>query len=87
MHNSTVPTRLSLDGGPVINVDPTDGHLEVTITCAGRARAGIALTRSEARRLATALFDASAPSFADGDPAEVAEHVTAVKAARQAVTL
>lgn len=87
MHQSTVPTRLPLEGGPVIDVDPTGDHLEVTITCAGRARAGIALTRTEARRLATALFDAAAPSFADSDPSEVAEHVTAVNAAHQAVTL
>lgn len=79
MHNATVPTRILLDGGPVIDVDPTDGHLEVTISCAGRARAGIALTRTEARNLATALLDASAPSLRDGDPAEIREHLAAVR--------
>lgn len=64
----------------MIDVDPTGGHVEVTIGCAGRARAGIALTRSEARRLATALLDASAPSLCDGDPAEIAEHLAALPA-------
>lgn len=79
MHNATVPTRILLDGGPVIDVDPTGHHLEVTIGCPGRARAGIALTRTEARRLAVALMDASAPSLATGDPAETREHLAAMR--------
>lgn len=83
MHNATVPTRLPLEDGPTIDVDPTGDHLEVTVSCTGRARAGIALTRAEARRLAVALMDASAPSLADGDPAEVREHITAVQAAQR----
>ncbi|MCT1385806.1 hypothetical protein M4D54_09235 [Brachybacterium sp. p3-SID1565] len=77
---SSIPTRMSLEGGPIIDVDPIGEHLEVTIGCTGRARAGIALTRSEARRLATALLDASAPSLCDGDPAEIAEHLAALPA-------
>lgn len=83
MHNATAPIRLPLEGGPVIDVDPTGDHLEVTVSCTGRARAGIALTRPEARRLAVTLMDASAPSLADGDPAEVREHLTAVQAAQR----
>lgn len=83
MHNATVPTRIPLEGGPTIDVDPTGEHLEVTISCTRRAHAGIALARTEARRLTVALMDASAPSLADGDPAEIREHITAVQAAQR----
>lgn len=83
MHNATVPTRIPLEGGPTIDGDPAGNHLEVTISCTGRAHAGIALSRTDARRLAVALMDASAPSLADGDPAEIHEHITAVQAAQR----
>ncbi|SLM98449.1 hypothetical protein FM106_15840 [Brachybacterium faecium] len=78
MHDSTAPTRVALGDHSSADVDPVDQHVEVTFSHEGRARTGIALTRSEARRLAVALMDAAAPSFCTGNPAEVAEHCAAV---------
>ncbi|MGP5251477.1 hypothetical protein ACTXLT_03095 [Brachybacterium alimentarium] len=78
MHDSTVPTRVALGDHSAADVDPIEQHVELTFSHDGRARTGIALTRSEARRLAVALMDASAPSFCTGDPAEVAEHCDAI---------
>lgn len=66
MRNATVPTRIPLEGGPIIDVDLTEQHLEVTISCAGRAHAGIALARPEARSIAAALANAAA----EGQPLE-----------------
>ena len=70
MHNATAPTRIPLEGGPIIDVDPTEQHLEVTISCAGRTRAGIALIRPEARSIAAALANAAAEDQPLEAPAE-----------------
>lgn len=78
MHTATVPTRIALGDHSAADVDPIEQHVELTFSHNGRARTGIALTRSEARRLAVALMDAAAPSFCGGDPAEIAEHCAAV---------
>lgn len=84
MHNATAPTRIPLDdGGPIIDVDPTDQDVELTTSCNGRAHAGVTLTRTEARRLTVALMDASAPSLVDGEAAEIHEHITVVQAAQR----
>lgn len=78
MHTAATPTRIALGDHSSADVDPVEQHIEVTISHGGRARTGIALTRSEARCLAVALMDAAAPSFCTGDPTEVAEHGAAV---------
>lgn len=81
-HDATVSTEVQLENGTAVDVDPTGGNVKVTVTSAGRAHAGITLTRSEARELATALLDASAPSLADGDPDEIREHIAAAQTAQ-----
>ena len=55
-----VSTRLDLEG-LTVDVDVIDDHLEVTAGIPGRTTVGLALTRSEACRLAVALLEAGAP--------------------------
>lgn len=81
MHQSTVPTRLDLEG-LVIDVDPSGApwdHVEVTFSTRWadqepRSTYGIALTAAEARKLASALLDASAPAFGVAPVEEIEEH-------------
>lgn len=90
--SAAVPTRIELDERTAIDVEPIGEQVEITISTLGpmvndwmpvRSTHGIAVTRTEARRLATALFDASAPSFADSDPTEIDEHINAVQATQR----
>lgn len=83
MHQSTVPTRIHFDEQTVIDVDPSATPLEfVEVTFSTRSGAlgqprstyGIALTREEARRLASALLDASAPTVETSTLEELEEH-------------
>lgn len=89
MHQSTVPT--SLDFGDLrLDVDPfTDGpHSGVDITMTAhradktRSFHGIVLTPSEARKLASALLDATAPAISSSSIEEIEEHA---RVARKAV--
>lgn len=87
-----VSTRLDFDGLSV-DVDAIDEHVEITTGIPGRTTLGLALTPAEARRLAEALLDASAPAFGETPLAEIEEHariarkntmsVTPAKAAKQ----
>lgn len=74
MHQSTVPTRLDLDGFTT-DVDPADENVNLTFTDTGRWVLGITIPRTDARRLATALLDASAPNFGTAHQDELLEHV------------
>lgn len=73
MHHSTVPTRLDLDGFTT-DIEPTDDGVNITYTDHGRWALGIAISRSDARRLASALLDASAPDFGTAPVDELEEH-------------
>lgn len=72
--SAAVPTRLDLDGFTT-DVEPTDDGVNITFTDRGRWALGVAITRTDARRLAEALLDASAPQFGVADLEEVEEHV------------
>lgn len=85
MVSAAVPTRISLDEHTVIDVDPSVNALEyVEVTFSTRSGGlgeprstfGIALTPAEARRLAEALLDGSAPTFGQSPVAEIEEHVS-----------
>lgn len=77
--SAAVQTRISLDQHTVIDVDPRDENVEVTVSSRNefgetRSTFGIALTAAEARKLASALLDASAPAFGVAPVEEIEEH-------------
>jgi hypothetical protein len=86
MHQSTVPTRLDFEG-LVIDVDPSAAaieHVEITFSTRWtdqepRTTYGIALTPTEARKLASALLDAAAPDFGSAPVEEIEEHVAVAR--------
>lgn len=69
--------RISLDEATTVDVQRVGTNVEVTFTTTSSAWArstfGIALTASEARRVASALIDGAAPTLAT-DPVDVGEH-------------
>lgn len=85
MQQSTVPTRLDL-GDIVVDVDPAEDGVEITLTARRRSTIGIAFTRSEARQIAGALLDASAPALGEVPIEEVDEPVEIARRFPVAVT-
>lgn len=73
MHQSTVPTRLDLDGLST-DIEPTDDSVNITFVDPARWIYGINITRADARKFASALLDASAPDFGSAPLQELDEH-------------
>ncbi|GAA1485913.1 hypothetical protein [Brachybacterium fresconis] len=82
--SAAVPTRIQLDEFAVIDVDPRDENAEITFSSRNefgetRTTFGIALAPEEARKLASALLDASAPDLGSADAEEIEEHVAVAR--------
>ena len=87
MHQSTVPTRLDLDGFTT-DVGPYEDRVHITISDEQRfvVLLGLSITRTEARRLAEALLDASAPDLGSAPMEEIYEHTEVARKATVSMT-
>lgn len=87
MHQSTLPTRLELDGFTT-DVAPYEDRVHITISDEQRfvVMLGLSITRTEARRLASALLDASAPDFGSAPMEEIYEHTEVARKATVSMT-
>lgn len=87
MHQSTVPTRLDL-GGLTTDVESHEERVHITISDERRfvVLLGLSITRTEARRLASALLDASAPYLGSAPMEEIYEHTEVARKATVSMT-